>query len=57
MSENRENLRKVAAGAACLAERVEMDAESKSRYHSLNGAKPESHTMGNNLKSLICQHF
>jgi len=22
-----------------------------SRYHSLNGAKPESHTMGNNLKS------
>jgi len=21
-----------------------------SRYHSLNGAKPESHTMGNELK-------
>ena len=49
MSEIRENLRKMAAGVACLAEREEMDIESKSRYHSLNGAKPESHTMGNKL--------
>jgi hypothetical protein len=47
------NLRNVVAGVACLAEREGMDAESKSRYHSLNGAKPESHTMGNNLNSIL----
>ena len=35
----RENLRKEVAGVAHLAERKEMDIESKSRYHSLNGAK------------------
>ena len=50
MENNTLNLRKMAVGVACLAEREEMDAESKSRYHSLNGAKPESHTMGNNHK-------
>ena len=53
MSEIRESLRRVVAGAACLAEREEMDAISKSRYHSLNGAKPESQTWGNNLKQVF----
>ena len=51
MLESKLDLRKVATGVACLAEREDLNAESKSRYHSLNGAKPESHTMGNNLKS------
>jgi len=46
----RTDLRKEAAGVAHLAEKKKMDIESKSRYHSLNGAKPESHTMGNNHK-------
>ena len=51
MLESKLDLRRVAAGAACLAEREEMDAISKSRYHSLSGAKPESQTRGNNLMS------
>ena len=49
MSEIRENLRKVATGVACLAERKEMDVESKSRYHSLNGAKPDCQMRANKL--------
>jgi len=51
MLESKLDLRRVAAGAACLAEREETDVISKSRYHSLSGAKPESHTRGNDLNS------
>ena len=45
----RENLRKEVAGVAHLAERKEMDIESKSRYHSLNGAKPDCQMRANKL--------
>jgi hypothetical protein len=55
MSEIRENLRKVAAGAACLAEREETVIAVESRDHAKNKEiSPKDHTSRINNSRMVC---